>query len=90
MKFYRIDQGIDIANLNSEANKRDHSIFVKQRIDADGGRLDICVPGYFDKSIERWKPQGRDKLVKRATKALIQEAVFPATTRNSVPHAWPG
>ena len=49
MKFYRIDQGINIANLNLKANKRDHSEFVKLCIDADGNHLDIRMPGYFEK-----------------------------------------
>ena len=71
MKFYRIDQGINIATLDPEPNKNDHSLFVEQCIKADGLHLDIRTSGYFDKIIERWESQGRhDKLVKRARKVL--------------------
>ena len=53
MKFFRLDQGIDITNLDPELNKRDYSEFVKRHIDADGNHLDIRMPGYFDKKVSR-------------------------------------
>ena len=71
MKFFWLDQGIDIANLDPEPNKRDYSEFVAWRIKAEGLYLNICMPEYFNKIIERWESQGgRDKLLKHARKAL--------------------
>ena len=58
MKFFRLDQGIDITKLDPESNKQDYSEFVARRILAEGNYLDIRMPDYFVKVIERWESQG--------------------------------